>query len=158
MTPLKIQGRGDEPVEGINAININPAHQLLSFGLDGVPVVEFWDPRSRSRANLLNLPSNLASPTSLIPSMSVSALASRSDGLSLAVGTTTGHTIAYDLRSTRPLAIKDQGYSLPIHTLQWLEGRGVGKQQLAGDDLIMSVDKKVLKIWDKNNVYIFILS
>jgi ribosome biogenesis protein ENP2 len=80
-------------------------------------------------------------------SIGITALASRSDGLSYAVGTSTGHTLLYDIRSTRPFALKDQGYGLPIRNLTWIEGG-----RLAGDGMVLSADKKVVKIWDRNSV------
>ncbi|KAG8689764.1 hypothetical protein FRC08_010789, partial [Ceratobasidium sp. 394] len=77
----------------------------------------------------------------------VSALASRADGLSLAVGTKAGRTLLYDLRAARPFATKDQGYGLPVHCVSWVEGGS----RMAGDGLVVSADKKVVKIWDRNS-------
>lgn len=157
MTPLLLQGEGDEPVAGINTIDINPAHQLFAFGVEGNGTVEFWDPRSRSRVGVLRLPIGKLLPTGTSvpalpgvdgggPSVSVTALASRMDGLSYAVGTSTGHTLLYDIRSTRPFALKDQGYGLPVKNVSWIEGGS----RMAGDGLVLSADKKVIKIWDRN--------
>ncbi|CAE6461758.1 unnamed protein product [Rhizoctonia solani] len=128
----------DSDVEGVNAIDINPAHQLFAFGVDGRGVVDFWDPRARARLSSLVLP---------VGEEGVTALASRADGLSLAVGTTAGKTLLYDLRSARPFATKDQGYGLPVQSVSWIEGGS----RMAGDGLVMSADKKVVKIWDRNS-------
>ncbi|KAH7345583.1 WD40-repeat-containing domain protein [Rhizoctonia solani] len=125
-------------VEGVNAIDINPAHQLFSFGIDGRGVVDFWDPRARARLSSLELPPG---------EEGVTALASRADGLSLAVGTAAGKTLLYDLRSARPFATKDQGYGLPVQSVSWIEGGS----RMAGDGLVISADKKVVKIWDRNS-------
>ncbi|KDQ08766.1 hypothetical protein BOTBODRAFT_37625 [Botryobasidium botryosum FD-172 SS1] len=167
LNPITLGGddAGGE-LEGVNAIDINPAHQLLSFGVDGNGTVEFWDPRSRSRVGLLRLPRAQLMPASgalsnALPmitddpkfksvsrgSLSVTALASRADGLSLAVGTSTGHTLLYDIRSPRPYAVKDQGYGLPVKTVAWIEGG----HRMAGDGMVISADKKVVKIWDRNS-------
>jgi ribosome biogenesis protein ENP2 len=154
MTPLVLTGDPASPgeIEGVNAVDINPAHQLVAFGIDGAPLVEYWDPRSRTRAGVLRLPESQIplSLTSLSTSLSVTALASRQDGLSMAVGSSSGFTLLYDLRSTKPFAIKDQGYGLPIKEIQWVERVAAGK--VAGDGYVMSADKKVLKIWDRNDV------
>jgi ribosome biogenesis protein ENP2 len=163
MTPLQLQGEGED-VSGVNAIDINPAHQLFAFGVEGNGTVEFWDPRSRSRVGLLKLPIGrlLRAGTSVpglpgiegglgAPSISVTSLASRMDGLSYAVGTSTGHTLLYDIRSARPFAIKDQGYGLPVNNVSWIEGGS----RMAGEGLVLSADKKVIKIWDKNAVRVF---
>ncbi|KAF8500210.1 WD40-repeat-containing domain protein [Russula emetica] len=151
---------GANTVAGVNAIDINPAHGLWAFGIDGNGTVEFWDPRSRSSLGVLALPRSHLVPLGTVgrtvlpgvggddsPGLSVTALASRSDGLSYAVGTSTGHTLLYDIRSRQPFAIKDQGYGLPVKRVSWIEGG----PKMAGDDLVVSADKKVIKIWDRNS-------
>lgn len=163
MTPLRVaQGWGDgneDDVEGVNVVDVNPRHGLWSFGLDGGGgVVEFWDPRSRSALTRLVLPSSNLLPAQSFgqdsvlapaPKLSITALSSHpTDGLSLAVGTSTGHTLLYDLRSPTPFAFKDQGYSEPIRKVDWL--RGGGAHEDAGR--VVSADSKVIKIWDKNQV------
>lgn len=158
----------DDAVSGVNAIDVNPAHQLLAFGtenLNGKGTVEFWDHRARSRAGILTLPyaklaSSSSSAAAQLPGLSVldpndaslsqaqvsvSALASRHDGLNLAVGTSTGHTLLYDLRSPRPYTIKDQGYGLSIKKLQWPLSSAQSEDD--GGPLIASADEKVVKIW-----------
>ena len=160
MNPLQLQADG-ETVTGVNAININPAHQLFAFGVEGNGTVEFWDPRSRARVGLLKLPVSRLLPTGAFatsalpgvddasgPSVSVTALASRGDGLSYAVGTSTGHTLLYDIRSARPYATKDQGYGLPVKKVSWIEGGS----RMGGDGLLLSADNKVIKIWDRQSV------
>lgn len=149
-----------EDVEGVNAIDVNPVHQLLAFGtgnLDGGDgTVEFWDPRSRSRVGILDMPGRQLAPVSMASSNSglgakgveVTALSSRSDGLSLAVGTSSGHTLLYDLRSPHHYAVKDQGYGLPMRNVTWVEGGA----KMAGDGMVISADNKVIKIWDRNSV------
>lgn len=151
-----------DTVQGVNCIDVNPAHQLLAFGTEGWEggeggMVDFWDPRSRSKLSSLRLPwSTLSPPSSLLhtstiaPSFAVTALSSRSDGLSLAVGTSTGHTLLYDIRSPRSYATKDQGYGLPIKHVSWVEGGA----KMAGDGIVISADKKVVKLWDRNTVRI----
>ncbi|TFY77985.1 hypothetical protein EWM64_g6026 [Hericium alpestre] len=160
LNPLSLGG-GDDNVEGVNAIDINSAHGLWSFGLDGSGTVEFWDHRSRSNVGTLRLPRGLLAQggslgSSVLPgvdggastvSLSVTALSSKSDGLSYAVGTSTGHTLLYDIRSPRAFATKDQGYGLPVKKVMWMEGGS----RMAGDGLVLSADKKVVKIWDRNN-------
>ncbi|TFK49418.1 hypothetical protein OE88DRAFT_1757154 [Heliocybe sulcata] len=160
LNPLVLQGTDGNGggIEGVNAIDINPAHQLFGFGIDGNGTIEFWDPRSRSRVGLLHLPHNRLIPTyaapalpiiddgSSVPALSVTSISSRSDGLSYAVGTSTGHTLLYDIRSSRPFALKDQGYGLPVRNVSWVEGGS----RMAGDGLVVSADKKVIKIWDRN--------
>ncbi len=159
MTPISL-GHGLEDVEGVNVVDVNSRHGLWSFGLDGGGgAVELWDPRSRSALTRLTLPvstllpaqsydapSILAQPA---PKLSITSLASHpTDGLSLAVGTSSGHTLLYDLRSPTPFAVKDQGYGEPIITVDWL--RGGGAQEDGGR--VVSADSKVIKIWGKEDV------
>jgi ribosome biogenesis protein ENP2 len=150
MTPLNLQGEdGSSDIPGVNTIDINPAHQLLAFGIEGDGTVQFWDPRSRSSVGTLRLPrSRLMQSGDLDSGLSVTAMSSRTDGLSYAIGTSTGHTLLYDVRTTRPFAVKDQGYGLPVKNVVWIEGGS----RMAGDGMVLSADKKVIKIWDRNSV------
>jgi ribosome biogenesis protein ENP2 len=167
LNPLVLGGADDaSAVAGVNAIDINPAHGLWAFGIDdGNGTVEFWDPRSRTGLGVLTLPRARLVPVgtvgkTVLPGvdgndsqgsslLSVTALASRSDGLSYAVGTSTGHTLLYDIRSRRPLAVKDQGYGLAVKRVFWIEG---GARMAGEGGLVVSADKKVIKIWDRNSV------
>lgn len=167
-------GGGEDIVTGVNAIDINPAHQLLSFGTEtdlGRGTVEMWDPRSRSRAALLRLPyakllAASGSSASLLSAnlpgledvavgrrgVAVTALASKSDGLNLAVGTSTGHVLLYDLRANRPYTTKDQGYGMPIKKVEWIDsGVATGEVEAEGG-WVASADEKVVKIWGKETV------
>ncbi|KIJ39068.1 hypothetical protein M422DRAFT_32912, partial [Sphaerobolus stellatus SS14] len=147
MIPLDMSSGGVGEIEGVNVANVNPAHQLFAFAIEGNGTVQFWDPRSRSRVGILNLPeASLTASSSLNTApLSATAIASRSDGLSYAIGTSTGHTLLYDIRSPRAYAIKDQGYGLPVKCVDWVEGG----HKVAGDGMVISADKKVIKIWDR---------
>lgn len=150
MNPLVLAG---DDILGVNVVDINPAHHLLAFGVDGNGSVQFWDPRSRSEVGILRLPrGRLVSPQDITSVLGVTAISSRSDGLSYAIGTSTGHTLLYDIRAARPFAVKDQGYGLPVRTVSWIEGGS----RMAGDGMVLSADKKVIKIWEKNDVGVFL--
>lgn len=169
------QGGGEDTVTGVNAIDLNPAHQLMSFGTEtasGRGTVELWDPRSRSRAGILRLPyskllaSSGSSASLLLTNLpgvddiamgrrgvAVTALSSKFDGLNLAVGTSTGHILLYDLRSNKPYTTKDQGYGLPIKKVEWVEsGVAQGGDAEREGGWIASADEKVVKIWGKETV------
>ncbi|GES76714.1 rRNA processing protein Enp2 [Rhizophagus clarus] len=130
---------------GINVTIINPAHQLFGFGTEN-GTVELWDPRSRSRIGLLapQLPSFSASSSDLFQ---VTAMEYKNDGLSLAIGTSTGHVLLYDLRSSKPWLVKDHQYGYPIKKLFWYDVV-IGNE---GNSKIISADSKIMKIWDKDN-------
>lgn len=65
--------------------------------------------------------------------------------LKMGVGTSTGHVLLYDLRSSKPLLVKDHMNGLPIKKLEFHESM----------DYVYSMDSTVVKIWDKNTVSSF---
>jgi len=149
LNPLLLQDHDEGEIIGVNVVDINPAHHLLAFGIDGNGTTQFWDPRSRSSVGTLRLPHSRLIPVgALQPNLSVTAIASRSDGLSYAIGTSTGHILLYDIRALNPFALKDQGYGLPIKRVSWIDGGS----RMAGDGMVLGADKKVIKIWDRNTV------
>ncbi|GAA5833864.1 hypothetical protein JCM9279_001646 [Rhodotorula babjevae] len=165
-------GATGDAVTGVNVIDINPAHQLLCFGTEtrhGRGTVEMWDPRSRSRAGILRLPyaalaqSSMSSATLQHPRLpgvdddsstggvAVTALANRNDGLNLAVGTSTGHVLLYDLRANKPYTTKDQGYGLPVKKVEWVESSPATSSDADREGgWVASADEKVVKIWGKD--------
>lgn len=190
LAPYVLEGSGrtgTSDVLGVNSIDVNPAHGLMSFGTESTAgIVEMWDPRARRRAGALSA----ATPTVLdaawshvrshalpgvfdasdvaktagentIP-LSVTALKSAQDGLNLAVGTSTGHTLLYDLRMARAYATKDQGYGVPIKSLAWPGDQSVksfysGGRSLAdmargeqAEGTVLSADSKGIKVWKKD--------
>ncbi|KAE8228009.1 hypothetical protein CF326_g7074 [Tilletia indica] len=193
LAPFELGGGHAEAhgtLTGVNALDINPAHGLASFGTEGAGVVELWDMRIRKRAGLLSimtstildaallssrralpgvtdLPSKSGSGSAdeaairqAVASLSVSALASADDGLNLAVGTSTGHILLYDLRMNRPYQSKDQGFGLPIKSLIWpgsnLSGLRKRSAAIASDasigpsdvrNMVLSADAKIIKVW-----------
>lgn len=50
--------------------------------------------------------------------------------------------LLYDLRSSRPLLVKDHYYNLPIKSLNFHDAL----------DLVLSADSKIIKMWNKNTV------
>ncbi|PVU94198.1 hypothetical protein BB561_002751 [Smittium simulii] len=125
---------------GINTCAINPAHQLFAFGSEN-GTVEFWDPRSKSRAGLL-------SPTvKNTDGFEITSMSYRNDGLGMALGTSTGQTMIFDLRLSQPLLTKHQQYDLPIKKLAWIEPNVVTS---ADNETarVLSADSKSIKIWD----------
>lgn len=50
--------------------------------------------------------------------------------------------LLYDLRSSRPLLVKDHYYNLPIKSINFHDGL----------DLVLSADSKIVKMWNKNTV------
>jgi len=63
------------------------------------------------------------------------------NALEMAVGTGSGHVLLYDLRSSRPMIVKDHMYRFPIMDIKY------HRCPLAPSPLILSTDQKILKIW-----------
>lgn len=62
--------------------------------------------------------------------------------LKMGVGTSTGHVLLYDIRSSKPLLVKDHMNETPIKSIEF------HKQM----DYVYSMDASVVKIWNKNTV------
>lgn len=136
------QGRFLKPFEtettlGVNSIDVNQVHGLVAAGLeDGA--VEFWDPRAKQRVVRMLINDGTDLPTQ------VSCLKFKNDGLNFACGTSNGVSLLYDLRTSQPLLRKDQGYGFDIKKITWIDDSD------SASDLIMTSDKKIAKIWNKN--------
>ncbi|XP_056624764.1 nucleolar protein 10 isoform X2 [Triplophysa dalaica] len=128
----------------LNVCDINPVHHLFAAGtLEGR--VECWDPRVRNRVAVLDCAlSSVTDGTEVQGLPSISALKFNAS-LGMAVGTSTGQVLLYDLRSSHPLLVKDHYYSLPIKSLHF-------HNQL---DLVISADSKIIKMWNKDNGKMF---
>ncbi|KAJ6654063.1 hypothetical protein lerEdw1_007489 [Lerista edwardsae] len=124
--------------------DINSAHGLFATGtIEGK--VECWDPRTRNRVGVLDCALSSVSADKEIEGLpSISAL--KFDGaLNMAVGTSTGQVLLYDLRSSNPLIVKDHQYGLPIKSIQFHNSL----------DLIISADSRIIKLWNKDTGKIF---
>lgn len=62
--------------------------------------------------------------------------------LQMGVGTSSGHVLLYDIRSSKPLLVKDHMNEIPIKKIEF------HKQM----NYVYSMDANVVKIWDKNTV------
>ena len=107
-------------------------HGLCAFGTS-IGTVEFFDPRSKGRVAVLGGNDG-----------EVTALDYSHDGLSLALGTSTGQIRVFDLRNPRPLMKKDQGMGLPIKNLIHLKTP-------TDERKLLSADKRIIKIWDEQS-------
>ncbi|CAI4062597.1 hypothetical protein SKDZ_07G3880 [Saccharomyces kudriavzevii ZP591] len=122
--------------EGVNYVSINDVNGLLAAGTE-TNAVEFWDPRSRSRVSKLYLENNIDNRP-----FQVTTCSFRNDGLNFACGTSNGYSYLYDLRTSKPSMIKDQGYGFDIKKIIWLDDVGT-------ENKILTCDKRIAKIWDR---------
>ena len=134
---------------GISTGSVNTAaiaaesHNLHAFGTS-MGTVELWDPRSKSRAGILQSP---ARSEYIEEKPEITALQFHRSGLDLATGSSTGLIHLYDLRSSVPILKKDQGYGCPIHTLIYLTASSTSQSQTT-ESKILTADKRIIKIWD----------
>lgn len=119
---------------GVNCAKVNPEHNLLALGTQD-STVEAWDPRSRTRCGILDVALKLK--TKELPS--ITSLVFK-NGLTMAVGTNSGHVAIYDIRSSEPLLVKDHLNRLPIKRIEFNPG----------SEVVCSLDSSMLKIWDEN--------
>uniref|UniRef100_A0A4W6CA78 Nucleolar protein 10 n=1 Tax=Lates calcarifer TaxID=8187 RepID=A0A4W6CA78_LATCA len=127
-----------------NVCDINPVHHLFATGTSEGRV-ECWDPRVRNRVGMLDCAlSSLTEGTEVQGLPSISSL-KFNGSLTMAVGTSTGQVLLYDLRSSQPLLVKDHFYNLPIKSLNFHDPL----------DLVVSADSKIIKIWNKDNGKVF---
>lgn len=63
------------------------------------------------------------------------------DALNLAVGTSTGHILLYDIRSTKPRLVKNHNLGLAINSIDYVPEQ----------NLILSMDERVLKMWKEED-------
>ncbi|XP_062591859.1 nucleolar protein 10-like [Saccostrea cucullata] len=120
----------------INCCEINPSHGLLACGTAS-GTVECFDPRVRKGAGILDITlSNHIEDVQELPNVTALKFA---DALNMAVGTSTGHILLYDIRSSKPLLVKDHQYELPIKSIEFQKSL----------NLVLSMDTKILKLWDR---------
>ncbi|QLG71510.1 hypothetical protein HG535_0B05520 [Zygotorulaspora mrakii] len=129
LNPFKLE------TKGVNHVSVDATHGLVAVGMED-SAVEFWDPRARSRVSILRLENQIDSSP-----FQVSTTSFRNDGLNFACGSTNGYVYLYDLRSSEPSIIKDQGYGFDIKKIIWLDGVGT-------ENKILTSDKRIAKIWD----------
>ncbi|AWU73929.1 uncharacterized protein C5L36_0A05260 [Pichia kudriavzevii] len=137
------QGRFMKPFNiesdrGVNSIDINPIHGLLSAGLeDGT--IEFWDPRAKQRIIKLQIPEATENGSE------ISCVKFANNSLNFACGTSDGMSMIYDLRTSHPIITKDQGYGFGIKKIIFLEENGNENA-----NLVLTSDKKIAKIWNRD--------
>lgn len=124
----------------LNCVTIMPGHSLvLAGGQDGM--VEAWDPRAREAVARLdcaiNCVTGAGAEVARVPGVTT---ISHKDNLNIGVGTSTGHVLLYDIRSSKPLLVKDHMYNLPIKRIEFSSSED--------QSLVLSQDGQVVKMWD----------
>ncbi|XP_057430255.1 uncharacterized protein LOC130723284 [Lotus japonicus] len=121
----------------LNVVSRSKRHGLVACGgEDGA--VECFDMRVRSSVGRIDA----VGPSGDV-GQEVTALEFDGDGgLLMAVGSSAGKVLIYDLRSAHPLRIQDHMYGSPILDIKWHGTLNYEKQML------ISSDNHVVRIWD----------
>ena len=142
-----LKGYTSKRAVGFTCADQSKRHGLLAFGAQTGDVVECWDPRTRGAVGATHvLPwLNEMDPSIGVDSgivgqqpFEISSIQLHSNGLNMAVGTSSGHVLMYDLRSSKPYVVKDHNYGLPIIKVRFHEAT----------NRVVSADRKIVKIWD----------
>ncbi|GFR41480.1 hypothetical protein Agub_g2171, partial [Astrephomene gubernaculifera] len=126
----------------VNACGVSPSHGLFAAaGEDGQ--LECFDLRQRTSVGLLD-----AAAAAGAPGEQLTALRFDDSGLHVAVGTGNGLVALYDLRSQRPLVVKDHMYGSRIVDIKF---HSYGADASAHNRRVISSDRHIVKVWDINN-------
>ncbi|KAL6760351.1 WD40-repeat-containing domain protein [Haematococcus lacustris] len=133
MTPLPCRS------PAINATGLSPVTGLLAVaGEDGQ--LECFDLRARTSLACFN-----AAASAGAAGQELTALRFDDTGLQLAVGTRNGLVAVFDMRSQRPLLVKDHMYGSPIVDIKFHMAPGDAS---GASRRIISSDRHIVKIWD----------
>eukprot|EP00397_Hematodinium_sp_SG-2012_P043324 GEMP01048139.1.p1 GENE.GEMP01048139.1~~GEMP01048139.1.p1 ORF type:complete len:511 (-),score=109.87 GEMP01048139.1:61-1593(-) len=123
-------------LEFVNQVSKNPCMPLLGCaGSDGL--VECWDTRApKAVANLLTV----FDDDDLDNGKQAYCLDWSASGMHMVVGTSSGMSRLFDLRSHKPFAERDQRNGLPVRSIRFHTPQ-TGKQ------LVASMDDKAIKLW-----------
>ncbi|XP_072966669.1 uncharacterized protein [Typha angustifolia] len=137
------QGRFLSPLTSqspaINVVSRSMIHGLVACGgEDGA--VECFDMRKRSSAGRI---SAAVSPHDI--DNEVTALQfDEAQGYFLAVGSSNGKVVIYDIRMSNPLHVKDHMYGSPILNIKWHRTLNSAEPKL------ITSDSHIVRIWDPN--------
>mmetsp|Transcript_208 Transcript_208/g.456 ORF Transcript_208/g.456 Transcript_208/m.456 type:complete len:778 (-) Transcript_208:1787-4120(-) len=133
-----------------SCIAVSPAQPLATVGCDD-GVVRFFDNRSPDTLKpFLKLDvqavtkgmgffdnNDYSSSAYYQNPFDITSIAHDTSGLYMAAGTAGGLVALYDVRSSKPLHVKEHKHGLPIHTVKFHPGSGC----------VLSSDEKLIKIW-----------
>ncbi|KAK2164545.1 hypothetical protein LSH36_62g05021 [Paralvinella palmiformis] len=124
----------------INCCEFNPINYLFTCGTSEGHL-ECWDPRTRKRVARIDCALNSFMQEAELGGIPAITSLKYRDALTMAIGTSTGQVLLYDLRSDQPLLMKDHLFGLPIKGIEFHDPQ----------DLVLSTDSRILKLWDRNN-------
>eukprot|EP00057_Strongylocentrotus_purpuratus_P034480 XP_795412.3 PREDICTED: LOW QUALITY PROTEIN: nucleolar protein 10 [Strongylocentrotus purpuratus] len=124
----------------INTCSVNPIHQLLAVGtIEGR--VECWDPRTRRKAGVLDCALSSITPQTQVKGVPAVTSLAFNGAMRMAVGTSTGQVLMYDIRSNKPMLVKDHRNGLAIRSLEFSPAT----------EMVVSADSRAAKIWSQSD-------
>ncbi|KAA8517258.1 hypothetical protein F0562_017490 [Nyssa sinensis] len=121
----------------LNVVSQSKLHGLVACGGDD-GAVECFDMRSRSSVGRINA----VAPAGDI-NQEVTAIEFDGDGgYHMAVGSSAGKVLIYDLRSSYPMRVKDHMYGSPILNIKWHRTLNSERPKL------ITTDNHIVRIWD----------
>ena len=105
--------------------------------------MEFHDVRSKKRVAQQYVGTHINESVGIsadTTALEITALTWDSDGLTMGAGTSDGNVLLYDIRSSKPLLVKEHQYGLPMVDIGFHNS----------SRHIVSIDKKVAKIWERD--------
>jgi len=160
---------------GVNCVSICPVTNLLAFGtetedhVNDPAAVEIWDARQLSqRSGYLNVSAALARHSRSLSRIDASVTCVRfdeTDGITMGVGTKSGHVMLFDLRSPHAPFAKEQGFDSAIRSLRLLPSSSsasafarasvdnetrfrMGSGQSRS---VLSADARSIKVWNRDS-------
>ncbi|EPS69213.1 hypothetical protein M569_05554, partial [Genlisea aurea] len=135
------QGRFLSPVTtqspAVNVVSRSKVHGLVaSGGEDGA--LECFDMRTKSSVGRIDVAASAGDIDGEVTAVEFD----EDDGSHLAVGTSGGKVLIYDLRSSNPVKVKDHMYGSPILNIRW--HKTLNSEQTK----IISADQHIVRIWD----------
>ncbi|KAL7128478.1 hypothetical protein ABFS83_14G319700 [Erythranthe nasuta] len=132
------QGRFLSPLStqspALNVVSRSKVHGLVaSGGEDGA--VECFDIRTRSSVGRIDAVAS-AGDIDAVTAIEFD------EGYLMAVGSSCGKVLLYDLRSSNPMRVKDHMYGSPILNIKW--HKTLNSQQ----SKLITADKHIVRIWD----------
>ena len=125
-----------------NCCAVSDYHQLLLCGtVDGR--IEAYDHRDHKKVGTLDCALSTLGydiETELGATAQITSITYK-DALTFAAGTSTGHVLLYDLRSSKPILIKDHNMGLPILKVDFVRDQ----------DIVLSMDSRMMKFWEEDS-------
>lgn len=123
----------------VNVVSRSAIHGLIAAGGDD-GVVECFDARKKSSVGRINV----IMPAGGVDQEVTAVQFDENHGYFMAVGTSTGKILIYDLRMSDPVQVKDHMYGSPILKIKWHQTLN------SAEPKVVSADRHIVRVWNPN--------